>query len=168
MAYIIVRFHFCAYRLLTQQFGKLVFVEFPVIASQCSHWRGNLHRIPGSRTSYAVGALIERPAEKFLIFRFLSAKRFHLTGIFAKTHRTTPSGTQRRNDYATTFVTTWARALPGGRSGWAPLRGMTKSSLEFDGDSHESSEHWFGMTPLFDAQGSSSNSNMFTSENHHL
>ena len=63
---------------------KLEFVEFPVIASQCSHWRGNLHRIPGPRTSYAVGALIERPAEKFLLFRFLSAKRFLLPDIWYK------------------------------------------------------------------------------------
>ena len=30
--------------------------------------------------------------------RFLSAKRCHLAGIFAKTHGTIPSGTQRRND----------------------------------------------------------------------
>ena len=44
------------------------------------------------------GAHLERPAEKFLIFRFLSAKRCHLAGIFAKTHGTIPSGTQRRND----------------------------------------------------------------------
>ena len=28
---------------------------------------------------------------------------------------------------------------------------MTKGFLEFDGDSHESSAHWFGMTMLFDA-----------------
>ena len=26
---------------------------------------------------------------------------------------------------------------------------MTIGCLEFDGDSHESSEHWFGMTVLF-------------------
>ena len=26
---------------------------------------------------------------------------------------------------------------------------MTMSCLEFDGDSHESSAHWFGMTVLF-------------------
>ena len=44
------------------------------------------------------GAHLERPAEKFLIFRFLSAKRCNLTEIFAKTHGTIPSGTQRRND----------------------------------------------------------------------
>ena len=44
------------------------------------------------------GAHLERPAEKFLIFRFLSAKRCYLTEIFAKTHGTIPSGTQRRND----------------------------------------------------------------------
>ena len=44
------------------------------------------------------GAHLERPAEKFLIFRFLSAKRYYLTEIFAKTHGTIPSGTQRRND----------------------------------------------------------------------
>ena len=36
---------------------------------------------------------------------------------------------------------------------------MTLSSLEFDGDSHESSAHWFGMTVLFDALLSSANSN---------
>ena len=28
---------------------------------------------------------------------------------------------------------------------------MTIDYLEFDGDSHESSAHWFGMTMLFDA-----------------
>ena len=28
---------------------------------------------------------------------------------------------------------------------------MTIDHLEFDGDSHESSAHWFGMTVLFDA-----------------
>ena len=33
---------------------------------------------------YLVGALIERPAEKLLIFRFLSAKRFLLPDIFYK------------------------------------------------------------------------------------
>ena len=37
---------------------------------------------------------------------------------------------------------------------------MTLSSLEFDGDSHESSAHWFGMTVLFDALLSSANSNL--------
>ena len=31
---------------------------------------------------------------------------------------------------------------------------MTMDYLEFDGDSHESSEHWFGMTMLFDALAS--------------
>ena len=107
---------------------KLEFVEVSVrleqrvIPNQCAHWCGNLHRIPGPGTSYAVGALIERPAETSYFFGFLSAKRCHLTGIFAKTHRTTPSGTQKQNDYATTFVTTWARALPGGRSMSAPTR----------------------------------------------
>ena len=30
------------YRLIRQQIGKLEFIEFPAIASQCSHWRGNL------------------------------------------------------------------------------------------------------------------------------
>ena len=30
---------------------------------------------------------------------------------------------------------------------------MTMDYLEFDGDSHESSAHWFGMTVLFDAPG---------------
>ena len=35
----------------------------------------------GKRLSYPVGALIERPAEKFSIFTFLSAKRCLLTGI---------------------------------------------------------------------------------------
>ena len=29
---------------------------------------------------------------------------------------------------------------------------MTIDRLEFDGDSHESSAHWFGMTMLFDAR----------------
>ena len=29
---------------------------------------------------------------------------------------------------------------------------MTIGCLEFDGDSHESSAHWFGMTMLFDAR----------------
>ena len=29
---------------------------------------------------------------------------------------------------------------------------MTMGRLEFDGDSHESSAHWFGMTMLFDAR----------------
>ncbi len=28
---------------------------------------------------------------------------------------------------------------------------MTMDNLKFDEDSHESSEHWFGMTVLFDA-----------------
>ena len=64
--------------------GKLEFDEFPVIASQSADWRGNLHRIPGPRTSYAVGALIERPAEKSLLSRFLSAKRFLLPDICYK------------------------------------------------------------------------------------
>ena len=31
---------------------------------------------------------------------------------------------------------------------------MTIDYLEFDGDSHESSAHWFGMTMLFDALAS--------------
>ena len=31
---------------------------------------------------------------------------------------------------------------------------MTLSILEVDGDSHESSAHWFGMTMLFDALAS--------------
>ena len=35
---------------------------------------------------------------------------------------------------------------------------MTMGRLEFDGDSHESSAHWFGMTVLFDALLSSTNS----------
>ena len=30
-----------------------------------------------------------------------------------------------------------------------PYEWMTIGCLEFDGDSHESSEHWFGMTVLF-------------------
>ena len=36
---------------------------------------------------------------------------------------------------------------------------MTIDYLKFDGDSHESSAHWFGMTVLFDALLSSTNSN---------
>ena len=55
-----------------------------VIANQRARWCGNLHRIPGPRTSYAVGALIERPAEKSLLSRFLSAKRFLLPDICYK------------------------------------------------------------------------------------
>ena len=31
---------------------------------------------------------------------------------------------------------------------------MTIGYLEFDGDSHESSAHWFGMTMLFEALAS--------------
>ena len=31
---------------------------------------------------------------------------------------------------------------------------MTMGCLKFDGDSHESSAHWFGMTVLFDALAS--------------
>ena len=52
--------------------------------NQCSHWCGNLHRISESRTSYTVGALIERPAEKFFIYKFLSAKRCYLSIIYSE------------------------------------------------------------------------------------
>ena len=41
-----------------------------------------------------------------------------------------------------------------------PYEWMTIGCLEFDGDSHESSEHWFGMTVLFEALLSSANSNL--------
>ena len=52
-------------------------------------------------------------------FRF--AQRFWVISLLAAggetpplRKETMPSGTQRRNDYATTFVTAWVRALPGG------------------------------------------------------
>ena len=43
MAYIIVRFHFCAYRLLTQQFGKLEFAEESTPPEQHCHLRTSAH-----------------------------------------------------------------------------------------------------------------------------
>ena len=86
------------YRSMVQKIGFWRVVRACHCDKVAHYFRGNLHGIPGPRTSYAVGALIERPAEKSLLSRFLSAKRCHLAGIFAKTHGTIPSGTQRRND----------------------------------------------------------------------
>ena len=90
----------------TQQNDKLEFGELTDAISNFLSLRESSALLSwqspsNSRTRNVIhrrGAHLERPAEKFLIFRFLSAKRCYLTEIFAKTHGTIPSGTQRRND----------------------------------------------------------------------
>ena len=72
------------YRSMVQKIGFWRVVRACHCDKVAHYFRGNLHGIPGPRTSYAVGALIERPAEKSLLSRFLSAKRFLLPDICCK------------------------------------------------------------------------------------
>ena len=113
--------------------------EQRVIPNQSSDWCGNLHRLSVCFSSCLVGALIERPAEKFLIFRFLSAKWFLFFGLFCEIGR-------------------FSRALKMS----APTRYDEMQSESRWRFPHQS-EDWFGMTRSYGP----TNSNIFLCETQH-
>ena len=126
-------------------------IELPVIASQCAHWRGNLHRIPESETSYAVGASLDSPGSGsgcFLNFYWRKGTIIHhfIPKLACFSDRSRPAPT-RWNDterypkaerFQIGFVTAWVRALPGGRVKTRPYNWMTIGGHKNDGDSHTS------------------------------